>query len=107
MAESMLNEEIIDAGDTEENAGRSEETSSFTDSIDSKVKKSKTFEWFYERQFDKFFEFIKAKSEKTVSVRCLLCPPQKTLTVTTNSAYNLKIHIKVAFIMKRIAIHFL
>lgn len=74
MAESMLNEEIIDAGDTEENAGRSEETSSFTDSIDSKVKKSKTFEWFYERQFDKF---------------------------------NLNIHIKVAFIMKRIAIHFL
>ncbi|KAJ6643581.1 hypothetical protein Bhyg_08544, partial [Pseudolycoriella hygida] len=30
----------------------------------------------------------------SVVVRCLFCPPQKTLTVTANSAYNLNIHMK-------------
>lgn len=83
--------------DSENNVDRSEGASSDAVSIDEKVKKSKTFEWFYERNFDKYFEFVKAKSEKAVCVRCLLCPPQKTLTVTTNSAYNLNIHVKVTF----------
>jgi hypothetical protein len=57
----------------------------------------KHFQWFYERHFDKYFKFVKAKSEKSVIVRCLDCPPAKTLTVTVNSAYNLNIHVKVIF----------
>ncbi|KAJ6646217.1 hypothetical protein Bhyg_01428 [Pseudolycoriella hygida] len=36
----------------------------------------------------------KVKSETSVVVRCLFCPPQKILTVTANSAYNLNIHMK-------------
>lgn len=89
---------VIDQNiDREKNMDRPEGTSSHADSVDDKVRKSKTFEWFYERHFDKYFEFVKAKSEKAVCVRCLLCPPQKTLAVTKNSAYNLNIHVKVTF----------
>ncbi|KAJ6648110.1 hypothetical protein Bhyg_03335 [Pseudolycoriella hygida] len=70
------------------------ETTSSADSIVEKVKKSKTFEWFYQRNYDKYFEFVKAKSEKSVLVQCLLCPPRKQLVCTINSAYNLTVHIK-------------
>ncbi|KAJ6642608.1 hypothetical protein Bhyg_07561, partial [Pseudolycoriella hygida] len=44
--------------------------------------------------YDKYFEFVKAKSEKSVLVQCLLCPPRKQLVCTINSAYNLTVHIK-------------
>lgn len=98
MSASTSSEEIIDAV---KNVEQSDNASSSSNTVDDKIKKSKTFEWFYERQFDKYFEFVKAKSEKAVSVRCLFCPPQKTLTVTTNSAYNLNIHIKVNLIIKQ------
>ncbi len=102
MSDSTLADEIIDGGDVENNVEKSEEASSFTVSLDDKVKKSRTFEWFHERQFDKYFEFVKAKSEKSVSVLCTLCAPKKTLTCTTNSAFNLNIHIKVIIIIKQI-----
>ncbi|KAJ6647987.1 hypothetical protein Bhyg_03212 [Pseudolycoriella hygida] len=46
------------------------------------------------RNYDKYFEFVKAKSEKSVLVQCLLCPPRKQLVCTINSAYNLTVHIK-------------
>lgn len=101
-ASTLIEIEWIDniENDVEESAANvehSQETTSLADSIDEKVKHSKTFEWFYDRNFDKYFEFVKAKSEKSVAVQCLLCPPRKPLVCTTNSAYNLNIHIKVTF----------
>lgn len=68
--------------------------------------KAKGFQWFFERQFDKYFEFVKAKSEKSVLVRCLDCPA-KTLTVTANSAYNLNIHVEVISLQHFKAFQFL
>ncbi|KAJ6645969.1 hypothetical protein Bhyg_01178 [Pseudolycoriella hygida] len=88
---------IIERIDVIESTARVEqllETTSSADSIVVKVKKSKTFEWFYQRNYDKYFEFVKAKSEKSVLVQCLLCPPRKQLVCTINSAYNLTVHIK-------------
>ncbi|KAJ6634237.1 hypothetical protein Bhyg_17294, partial [Pseudolycoriella hygida] len=54
----------------------------------------KAFQWFYERNFDKFFQFVRPNSEKSVQVRCFQYPPSKVLTVTANSAFNLSSHFK-------------
>jgi hypothetical protein len=56
----------------------------------------KAFQWFYDRNFESYFKFVKSKSQTSVVVECLLCPPQKTITVTVNSAYNLNSHLKVS-----------
>lgn len=58
--------------------------------------KIKAFQWFYERNFDRFFQFVRANSEKSVQVRCLQCPPTKSLNVTANTAFNLNSHFKVS-----------
>lgn len=93
---------VIDDNIEGENNEHSEEATS----VDDKIKKSKKFEWFYERHFDQYFEYIKAKNLGSVSVRCLLCPGHKTLSVTTNSEFNLNIHIQVILNTMQTAINF-
>lgn len=51
--------------------------------------------WFIEKGFDKYFQFQKFKSLKVFEVKCKLCTPVKSLSVSVTSAYNLKIHLKV------------
>ncbi len=66
--------------------------------VDKKKCNIKAFQWFYEREFENFFQFVEAKNNNSVLVRCLQCPPtKKTLNVTANSAFNLNSHFKVSF----------
>lgn len=86
---SDLVDNVIEITETNKNVSDME--------IDSQKCNVKAFQWFYERDFDNFFQFVDAKSETSVKVRCLQCPlTKKTLTVTANSAFNLNAHFNVS-----------
>lgn len=48
-------------------------------------------------QFHEFFKFVSKDSVKKIfKVQCLNCVPQKVISVSCNSSYNLKKHLQVS-----------
>lgn len=95
-----MSETLKDKDNSVEKTAQNTDQNEKVDANDNDIEKCnvKSFQWFYERNFDKFFQFVRNKSEKSVQVRCLQCPPSKLLTVTANSAFNLNTHFKVFFV---------